>query len=137
MQGNSLIEFFVVLKILYLSVLIFSTFSIPWNEEEGNFFIVISFLLIKGFVNFQSHNVQTEVFLVKPTTSFTHLSLLSITVTQKLGCIGKWLSFLVKQRTVFLKVFKKKTKIPFCPHCVSCRSITFAVKFKQRFYLVV
>lgn len=53
------------LKILYLSVLIFSISSISSNEEVGIFFILISFLLIKGFVNLQSHSVQTEAFLGK------------------------------------------------------------------------
>lgn len=53
------------LKILYLSVLIFSIFSISWNEGVGILFILISFLLIKWFVNLQSHSIQTKAFLVK------------------------------------------------------------------------
>jgi len=104
-----------------------------------------------------------RLFLVKFTTNFTHrdLSLLSVTLTQNLVQIGKWLGFLTKQRTVFLKVFKKKMpnfceasslnlytyreelfhclppETPFCPYCMSCRSIIFTVKHKQQFYLVV
>lgn len=103
---------------------------------------------------------KLKLFLVKVTNNFTHrcLSLLSIPLTQNLGWIGKWLSLLIKQRTVFLEVFKKKMpnfsevislnlytfrkelchclppKIPFRPCGMSRRSVNFTVKYKQQFY---